>query len=232
MKKTNGVILITGPTGSGKTTTLHRAIRHIATEGVNIVTVEDPVEYRAGNYVNQSSINEARSYTYPMAIRAILRQDPDVILIGEIRDAETAQIATEAALTGHLVLSTLHTEDALGSIVRLTQLGVAESLISSTVVTVINQRLIRQLCDCAEPMKRFPGSEFFYGMEFDDRMISHLKQDWDKYKVMKPVGCKKCENEGYRTLQAVVEQLTLTSKVRDMIREGKQYREVIEYIRK
>lgn len=181
--------------------------------------------------MNQSAINEARGFTYPVAIRSVLRQDPDVILVGEIRDTETAQIATQAALTGHLVLSTLHTEDALGSIVRLIQLGVAEWLISSTVVTVLNQRLIRRLCDCAEDMPIFPGREYFRGMEIDDHVIDALERDWEKYKVKSPCGCKKCDGEGYRSLQVIVEQLTLTSMVRDMIREGKPYREVIEFIR-
>lgn len=210
---------------------LHRAIQHVAGEGTNIVTLEDPVEYRAGEFVNQSAINEARGFTYPVAIRSVLRQDPDVILVGEIRDTETAQIATQAALTGHLVLSTLHTEDALGSIVRLIQLGVAEWLISSTVVTVLNQRLIRRLCDCAEDMPIFPGREYFRGMDIDDHVVDELERDWSKYKIKSPCGCKKCDGEGYRSLQVIVEQLTLTSMVRDMIREGKPYREVIEFIR-
>ncbi|MDQ1343587.1 MAG: type pilus assembly protein PilB [Patescibacteria group bacterium] len=231
MRKKSGVILVTGPTGSGKTTMLHRAIRHIAGEDINIQTIEEPVEYRAGEFVNQTAVNEARGFTYPMAIKSVLRQDPDVILVGEIRDKETAQIATEAALTGHLVLSTLHTEDALGSIVRLIQLGVAEWLISSTVVTVINQRLIRKFCDCAEDMPMFPGREYFRGMDIDDHVLDALERDWPKYKIKSPVGCKKCDGEGYRSLQVIVEQLTLTSMVRDMIREGKPYREVIDFIR-
>lgn len=179
----------------------------------------------------QSSIDEARGYTYPKAVRAVLRQDPDIILVGEIRDKETAQIATEAALTGHLVLSTLHTEDALGSIVRLIQLGVAEWLISSTVVTVLNQRLVRKLCECAEDMPVFPGKEFFNGMEIDDHVLEALERDWSKYRIKHPVGCKKCDGKGYRGQQVIVEQLTLTSVVRDMIREGKPYRDIIEFIR-
>ncbi|MDQ1344077.1 MAG: type pilus assembly protein PilB, partial [Patescibacteria group bacterium] len=176
-------------------------------------------------------INERQGFTYPVAIRSILRQDPDVILVGEIRDKETANIATEAALTGHLVLSTLHTEDSLGSIVRLIQLGVAEWLISSTVVTVLNQRLIRRFCDCAEYVDEFPGRDYFYGREIDDGVVDFLEEHWDRYMVKRAVGCKKCDGEGYKGMQVVVEQLSLTSTVRDMIREGRTYREVIDYIR-
>jgi type IV pilus assembly protein PilB len=229
--KKNGVILVTGPTGSGKTTTLHRLLKFIASKEVNIQTIEDPVEYRAGEFINQSNINPRRHFGYPDAIRSVLRQDPDVIMVGEIRDKETAIMATECALTGHLVFSSLHTEDSLGSIVRLIQLGVAEWLISSTVVTVLNQRLVRKLCSCARPMTQLPDRDFLTRLEIDDDVIEDMERNFHRYNFKEPVGCTACDGEGFSTMQVVVEQLTLSAKVKELIREAVPYKDIVNYIR-
>jgi len=146
IQQSSGIIIATGPTGSGKSTTLYTAINSINDVNINVVTVEDPVEYHAADYVNQSSLKPEAGYTYPLALKSIMRQDPDVILIGEIRDFETAEIAIQAALTGHLVFTTLHTDDSAGAIVRLIDLGIEQFLVSSTVVSAVNQRLLRKIC--------------------------------------------------------------------------------------
>ena len=146
MSHKEGILLVTGPTGSGKTTTLYSAIRLIQSEGVNIVTVEDPVEYRLGENIVQVQVNEKAGLTFASALRSILRQDPDVVLVGEIRDQETAQIALQASLTGHLVLSTLHTNDAPNAVTRLVDMGMEAYKIASALRGVVAQRLMRRLC--------------------------------------------------------------------------------------
>ncbi|MEK7374738.1 MAG: ATPase, T2SS/T4P/T4SS family, partial [Thermodesulfobacteriota bacterium] len=151
VRQPSGINIVTGPTGSGKTTTLNAVINEINNVGINIVTVEDPVEYQAGGYVNQSTLMPQAGYTYSRALRAMMRQDPDVILIGEVRDRETAEIAVQAALTGHRVFTTLHTDDAAGSIARLADMGVEHFLLATTLVSAVNQRLIRKICsNCME----------------------------------------------------------------------------------
>src|SRR6476469_8198582 len=150
IRQPNGIVLVTGPTGSGKTTTLYAAVDLIRTGREKILTVEDPIEYQLG--VPQVPVNEKIGVSFATALRAILRQDPDVLLVGEIRDAETAEVATQAALTGHLVLSTLHTNDAPTALTRLLDLGVAPYLVASTVRAVLAQRLVRVICDrCKTP---------------------------------------------------------------------------------
>lgn len=151
VRRPSGINIVTGPTGSGKTTTLNAVINEINNIGLNIMTVEDPVEYLAGGYVNQSSLMPQAGYTYARALRALIRQDPDVILIGEVWDLDTVQIAIQASLTGHRVFTTLHTEDAAGSIARLVDMGVEHFLLSTTLVSAVNQRLIRKVCgNCME----------------------------------------------------------------------------------
>ena len=149
----HGMILVTGPTGSGKSTTLHACLQHIATPDKNIITVEDPVEYNADN-ISQIQVNTKVGLTFAAGLRSILRQDPDIIMVGEIRDNETAEIALRSALTGHLLLSTLHTNDATSSLSRLMDMGIEDFLISSTLLGVLAQRLARKLCvNCKEETK-------------------------------------------------------------------------------
>ncbi len=196
----DGVILVTGPTGSGKTTTLYSAIRHIQSEGVNIVTVEDPVEYRMQGIV-QVQVHEKAGLTFASALRSILRQDPDVVLVGEIRDRETGQIAVQASLTGHLVLSTLHTNDAPNAVTRLVDIGVESYKIASALRGVIAQRLMRRLCPvCKEPWVE----------EIPAKLHRWIPADTPLYRA---VGCEDCAMTGYRGRYAILEVLKVTPEV-------------------
>jgi type II secretory ATPase GspE/PulE/Tfp pilus assembly ATPase PilB-like protein/CheY-like chemotaxis protein len=195
-----GVILVTGPTGSGKTTTLYSALRTIQTRGVNIVTVEDPVEYKL-NTVVQVQVNERAGLTFAAALRSILRQDPDVVLVGEIRDHETATIATQASLTGHLVLSTLHTIDAASAIARLIDIGVEPFKIASALKGVIAQRLLRRLC----PHCKVPHTD-----SIPERFRKWLPSG---AKIFKAVGCSECGSNGYRGRMAIMEILVTEPEV-------------------
>jgi type II secretory ATPase GspE/PulE/Tfp pilus assembly ATPase PilB-like protein/CheY-like chemotaxis protein len=203
-----GILLVTGPTGSGKTTTLYSALRLVQNEGVNIVTVEDPVEYRLGQNIVQVQVHDKAGLTFASALRSILRQDPDVVLIGEIRDQETAQIALQASLTGHLVLSTLHTNDAPNAVTRLVDMGMEPYKIASALRGVVAQRLMRRLCKaCVQPsdepvperIARFipPGSRLFRG-----------------------VGCPTCAMTGYRGRFSIVEVLAMNSELERRIGQG------------
>ena len=180
------MLLVTGPTGSGKSTTLYTAIQEVAKPTVNVITVEDPVEYRMAG-INQVQINTKAGLTFASALRSILRSDPDIVLIGEIRDHETAQIAVEAALTGHLVMSTLHTNDAPSAVTRLVEMGIEPYLVGSALVGVVAQRLARRLCDkCKRPdaaTTRIPRPSIGLIIEEDEE-------------VYLPVGCSNCANTG------------------------------------
>jgi len=202
------IILVTGPTGSGKTTTLYAALNLINSIDKNIVTVEDPVEYELAG-VNQVQVNPRADLTFASALRSILRQDPDVVMIGEIRDVETAEIAIQAALTGHLVLSTLHTNDACGSITRLIDMGIPPFLISSALGAVIAQRLVRRLCtECRSPFNPPQQVQEELGLPYDqDRVFYQIK------------GCPKCEHTGYRGRMAIYEVLSITANLETMIME-------------
>jgi type IV pilus assembly protein PilB len=216
VKQNSGIIIATGPTGSGKTTTLHAAVNQINHVGLNIVTIEDPVEYHAVDYVNQSNVKRQAGYTYPVALRAVMRQDPDVILIGEIRDLETAEIAVQAALTGHLVLTTLHTDDAAGAIVRLVDLGIEEFLVSSTVVSAINQRLLRKVCPhCVEPFA--PTLEEMAELGIEEQMGAWILDHRDKLNMRRGRGCKSCFHTGYLGRQGAFELLTVTPAIKKLI---------------
>ena len=188
--KPYGMILVTGPTGSGKSTTLYTTLNAVARPEINVITVEDPVEYRMPG-INQVQVNPKAGLTFAGALRSILRSDPDVVLLGEIRDHETAQIAIEASLTGHLVLSTLHTNDAPSAITRLTEMGIEPFLVGSAIDCVVAQRLARRLCDrCKQPTSYTP------------RQLEHLRfpvrLDEATPLVYQPVGCAHCSNTGYR----------------------------------
>ena len=202
-----GIVLVTGPTGSGKTTTLYSALRQIQQRAVNIVTVEDPVEYKLQGIV-QVQVNEKAGLNFANALRSILRQDPDVILVGEVRDKDTAGIAVQASLTGHLVLSTLHTIDASSSIARLVDIGVEPYKLAAALKGVVAQRLLRRLCHACRQESTDPVS---------DRMRRWLPAGMTLYKA---VGCPECSQTGYRGRMAVMEVLTVTGEIERVIADG------------
>ncbi len=203
-----GIILVTGPTGSGKTTTLYSALRMVQSEGVNIVTVEDPVEYRMGENIVQVQVNEKAGLTFAAALRSILRQDPDVVLVGEIRDRETSQIAVQASLTGHLVLSTLHTNDAPNAVTRLVDMGMESYKIASALRGVIAQRLMRRLC----PICR---------QESGDAVPMRIRKYIpDTARLSRAVGCPECAMTGYRGRFSIVEILTMSPELERLIGAG------------
>ena len=206
-----GLILVVGPTGSGKTTTLYSAINLIRSMEKNLITIEDPVEYLLEG-INQMQILPRIGLDFASALRSILRQDPDIILIGEIRDLETARIAMRASLTGHLVLSTLHTNDAPSAFCRLTDIGIEPYLTSSTVRLVVSQRLVRVLCpDCKAPEQ--PSDDVL-------RVSCGVFPDARDWTYMQAVGCRKCGNLGYMGRTAIVEFLPVSDVVREMILDG------------
>jgi type IV pilus assembly protein PilB len=205
------MILITGPTGSGKSTTLYSSVKELYSIETNFVTVEDPVEYQLEG-INQVAVNIKRGVTFAVALRSILRQDPDVILIGEIRDAETLEIAVKAALTGHLVLSTLHTNDAASAITRMADMGLDPFLVASSTILVAAQRLPRSLCKaCKEPVKVPPERL---------KAIGFLDEEIETAELFKPVGCTRC-HQGYRGRFALIETLKMTDNLKELILAGK-----------
>jgi len=211
IKRPHGLILVTGPTGSGKSTTLFAALQAINDSTKNINTVEDPVEYRLSG-INQMQVNAKIGVTFAAGLRTLVRQDPDVILVGEIRDKDTAEIAIQAALTGHLVLSTLHTNDAPGALVRLQNMGVEPFLISSAIVGIVGQRLMRNLCP-------FCRQEYLPSM--DMALITGLPiVDGKPPMVARAVGCKRCGGRGTKGRSAVLEILAITEKLREMVLQG------------
>jgi type IV pilus assembly protein PilB len=208
--KSYGIILLTGPTGSGKTTTLYAALNKVNSNEKNIITVEDPVEYKL-NRVNQIQILPKIDLTFANALRSILRQDPDVIMIGEIRDTETAQIAVQAALTGHLVFSTLHTNDAASALTRLIDMGIEPFLISSSVIGVIAQRLVRVICEkCKE--EYVPSEDILYGLKIKDRLNNE-----SKIKLYRGKGCSFCKNTGYYGRISIYELIVLDEEIKSLI---------------
>jgi type IV pilus assembly protein PilB len=203
--KPHGMLLVTGPTGSGKSTTLYATLGAISTPQVNVITVEDPVEYRLAG-VNQVQVNHKAGLTFAAVLPAILRSDPDVVLIGEIRDRATAQIAVEASLTGHLVLSTLHTNDAPGAVTRLVEMGIEPFLVGSSLDCVLAQRLARRLCDwCKEAYA--PTESEIYGARWpvEDLAVPH--------ELYQPVGCRNCADTGYRGRLALHEVMPISPEI-------------------
>jgi general secretion pathway protein E len=219
LNHSHGMILVTGPTGSGKSTTLHSFLQHIASPDKNIITIEDPVEYNA-DHVNQIQVNEKVGLTFAAGLRSILRQDPDVVMVGEIRDQETAQIAIQAALTGHLLLSTLHTNDATSSLTRLMDMGIEDYLLSSTLIGVLAQRLARKLCHNCKIPTLLP-----------ENTIKELNLDPNAI-YYKAVGCKYCDFTGYRGRKAVGELFVMTQEVKDMMKRGLNDHEIREVMKK
>ncbi len=202
----HGIILVTGPTGSGKTTTLYSTLKRLATDEVNVCTIEDPIEMIEPAF-NQTQAQSALDFGFAEGLRALMRQDPDIIMVGEIRDLATAEMAIQAALTGHLVFSTLHTNDAAAAITRLTDLGVAPYLISATVIGVLAQRLVRTLCvNCKQPDPSVTRDSL-------NEMLKHWRMNGG-VKPYKPVGCLDCRNTGYRGRAGLYELLTVSEAVK------------------
>jgi type IV pilus assembly protein PilB len=207
----HGIILVTGPTGSGKTTTLYSCLQDLNQPNVNIVTAEDPVEYELAG-VNQCHVNVAQGLTFAGILRSVLRQDPDIVLVGEIRDGETADIAVKAALTGHLVLSTLHTNDACGVVARLFDMGIQPFMLASSLILAQAQRLFRKLCPfCKQPV------------DVDLEMLKLNSVDpkpFEGVQIFGPVGCPKCHGSGYKGRGAMMEVLPISPKIRALIEKG------------
>ncbi len=212
--KTYGIILVTGPTGSGKSTTLYSILNHINTGDNNIITIEDPVEYELSG-INQCGVNVRAGMTFAAGLRSMLRQDPDVIMVGEMRDNETATIAMEAALTGHLVLSTLHTNDAPSAPTRLIDMGVEPFLISSSVIGILAQRLMRVTCtNCKEQYQVKKSDIVRFGFE----LPNHIMDDGNEtITLYRGAGCEKCKKSGYKGRTGVHELMLMTDEIRDMI---------------
>lgn len=211
LRQPQGMIIFTGPTGSGKTSTLYTSLQAVATENINVVTVEDPVEYVLPR-ITQTQVHEAAGMTFAAGLRAILRQDPDIIMVGEIRDGETAETAIRAALTGHLVLTTMHTNDAVSAIPRLKDIGPDPGLISDALLGVVAQRLIRRVCPhCAEPYEPTEADLEVLGLPADESM----PEAWRKGR-----GCDRCFQSGYQGREAIIELLNVDDVVRQIIYEG------------
>jgi general secretion pathway protein E len=207
--KPHGIILVTGPTGSGKTTTLYAGLTRLNDRSRNIMTVEDPIEYYIDG-IGQTQVNTRVDMTFARGLRAILRQDPDVVMVGEIRDLETAEIAVQASLTGHLVLSTLHTNTAVGAVTRLRDMGVEPFLLSSSLLGMLAQRLVRILCpDCKQPYSA------------GDRECKVFDLSRNKPPTLyKPVGCELCKRSGYRGRTGIYEMVVVDEEMRAMIHDG------------
>jgi len=216
LAKPEGVILVTGPTGSGKTTTLYSILSHINTGEINIMTMEDPVEYPMP-MIRQTSINEAAKLGFAEGIRSMMRQDPDVILVGEIRDAVTAEMAFRASMTGHQVFSTLHTNSAVGSIPRLTDLGILPDIMASNLIGIVAQRLVRRLCPkCKQPQE----------IGDIERRLLGLDEAVQNITIYQPVGCAACNNVGYKGRIAIVEILKITDYLKKLISQNTSAHEI------
>jgi len=225
--KPHGMVLVTGPTGSGKTTTLYTVLNMLNTPKVNILTIEDPIEYRM-HHVNQSQVNPKIGYTFAGGLRAFLRQDPDIIMVGEIRDQETAEIAIHAAMTGHLVLSTLHTNDAPTTLPRLMEMGVPSFLVSSTTNVIIAQRLVRKICpNCIqsfnldkqtiEELEKQLNIESILDTLQKEKTIVDAKKGLGSLLFYRGKGCKQCNNSGYKGRIGIYETLDITEQISEMI---------------
>jgi general secretion pathway protein E len=218
--KPHGIILVTGPTGSGKTTTLYAVLSQLNDNKRNIMTVEDPVEYDLDG-ISQTNVNSKVDMSFARGLRAILRQDPDVVMIGEIRDLETAEIAVQSSLTGHLVLSTLHTNSAVGAVTRLRDMGVEPFLLSSTLLGVLAQRLVRLLCDeCKQPYVANAVDCERFGLDANKPPTFY-----------KAEGCKHCNYQGYRGRTGIYELVDVDDELRTMIHDGTSEHEIERYVR-
>ena len=206
--KPHGIMLVTGPTGSGKSTTLYSLLKDLNREDTNIITVEDPVEFSIDG-INQVNVNTKAGLTFASGLRSILRQDPDIVMLGEIRDAETAEIAVRAAITGHLVLSTIHTNDAVSSVVRLKDMGIASYLLSSSLVGIVAQRLMRKLC---------PHCKEAYEANDYEKEVLNVPKD-SSLTLYRKNGCVRCSNNGYKGRVGIYEILEINKQIRDLIND-------------
>ncbi len=227
ISKPHGMILVTGPTGSGKTTTLYTVLNILNTPKVNISTIEDPIEYRMP-HINQSQVSPKIGYTFAMGLRAFLRQDPDIIMVGEIRDEETAEIAVHAAMTGHLVLSTLHTNDAVTTLPRLSEMGIPSFLIASTTNIIIAQRLVRKICtNCIQSYKLDKQTVEELTQQLDiprilnklekEKIIADAEKGLESLLFYRGKGCKRCNNQGYKGRIGIYETLEIDEKISELI---------------
>ncbi|MBZ0126267.1 MAG: GspE/PulE family protein, partial [Rhodocyclaceae bacterium] len=211
-----GIILVTGPTGSGKTTTLYSVLNRINQEGINIMTLEDPVEYPM-SMIRQTSVAEAAKLDFANGIRSMMRQYPDVILVGEIRDADTAEMAFRAAMTGHQVYSTLHTNSSIGAIPRLLDIGVLPDIMAGNIIGVVAQRLVRRLCPhCKKP----------YNAESHEMRLLGLASDVPPPTLYRASGCEHCEYQGYRGRQAIMELLRMDADLDELVARRATMREI------
>lgn len=217
----HGIILVTGPTGSGKTTSLYAMLTELNEVTRNILTIEDPIEYDLPG-IGQTQVNTKVQMTFAKGLRAILRQDPDIVMIGEIRDLETAEIAVQASLTGHLVLSTLHTNSALGALTRLRDMGVESFLLASSIVGLIAQRLVRKLCD---------NCKMQHHLRDDELELMGLNESTDTSKVCEPQGCEQCNQLGYRGRTGIYELIAMNETLRGMIHRNEDLLTIDSYIR-
>jgi general secretion pathway protein E len=212
-KRPHGIVLVTGPTGSGKTTTLYATLKRLATEEVNVSTVEDPIEMIEPAF-NQTQVQAHLDLDFAQGLRALMRQDPDIIMVGEVRDLPTAEMAVQAALTGHLVFTTLHTNDAPSAIMRLMELGIPPYLINATVLGVLAQRLVRTLCPACRQREDSAGTEA------SREALAELVKPWQisgKYRPYKPVGCVDCRMTGFRGRMGLYELLEVTESFKEIV---------------
>lgn len=220
LRSPHGIVLVTGPTGSGKTTTLYAGLSHINETSRNILTIEDPVEYMLPG-IGQTQVNTKVDMTFARGLRAILRQDPDVVMVGEIRDLETAEIAVQASLTGHLVLSTLHTNTAIGAVTRLQDMGIEPFLLSSSLIAVMAQRLVRLLCsDCREAREPTPAERDMLQLDAEPSAVVYSAR-----------GCAACNHSGYRGRTGIYELIEIDDTLRLMIHEGASEQEMLAQAR-
>ncbi|WP_341502768.1 type II secretion system ATPase GspE [Gallaecimonas sp. GXIMD4217] len=221
IRKPHGILLVTGPTGSGKSTTLYAGLSEINSKDRNILTVEDPIEYDLEG-IGQTPVNPKVDMTFARGLRAILRQDPDVVMVGEIRDLETAQIAVQASLTGHLVLSTLHTNTAAGAITRLEDMGIEPFLVSSSLLGVLAQRLVRRLCPhCRQPYQASSAELEILGMAADTEQV-----------LYHPGSCEHCNHTGYKGRTGIHELIVVDEQLRELIHNGKGEQAIVRHVRK
>lgn len=219
--RAHGFFIVTGPTGSGKTTTLYALLKELRSKEKNIITLEDPIEYTIAG-TTQGQVNGEIGFDFARGIRALLRQDPDIIMVGEMRDTETAQTAIQAALTGHFVLSTLHTADAPGALIRLLDMGIPAFLMNAAITGILAQRLVRKLCDSCKQEAPLSDQEERYCAE---RNIELLR-------VYKPVGCARCYGSGYRGRIGIFELFTLTPSLRALMHDRMQHDDLIDAARR
>lgn len=224
----HGILLVTGPTGSGKSTTLYAGLSEINGAEKNTITIEDPIEFSLEG-VGQIQVNQKIGLTFASGLRSVLRQDPDVIMVGEIRDAETAEIAIQASLTGHLVLSTLHTNDSIGAIIRLMDIGIEPFLVGSSLEGIIAQRLVRCLCDhCKE---EYQPADSLLGEFIGEDMVEVTREIIMQGNFFRPIGCDRCMHTGYRGRTALFEMFGMDNEIREVISQGGSEQELLRLAR-